>query len=475
MTKYETPEKYYYRIHHVRPRFKNDVEDVLIHVATELSKLKPMKKKDFDEKFNKSIRMFPNNLKKTNKTINNWRTEISSLFGMVLYDPATDMCKPSDNAKTLAVKQDLVEFFKYFLYSFQYPGGHIKAHEVKKIIEKEIRFKPAYYILNLLHTAEDSACKRFGITKAEATHCIFNDLRVTRDNCSVEDVIKLIESNRNQKLEYVLDGDVIRYAGDILDYMVHANLLEKKGKKYYLNPSEKEKTLYFIKENKYFTEYDKLYKTSSELSKLQEIGFSWFHYVSEFIGKIRFETDVLSYVKIDKAKYLELESGSHNQLISEFIEKTEKHDEITSKDIGNTGELLILGHECNIQKKRGRIDLIKKVVIYPDHLGLGFDIRSYENDDTQKFIEVKTTISNSSLDFKRFHMTDNEYNSASTHKERYYVYRLMISRANIKLFVIRDPIGKYMKSHIVVKLGDGADMTFKKSAGKYEQLLIWKN
>lgn len=474
MTTYSIPPKFYYRLHHVRPRFKNEVERVLLFVATELAQLSSMKKKEFDKKFNKALRLFPGNAPRAEKTISNWRTEISSLFGMILQDPKTEICKPSDNAKMLAERQDLVEFFKYFLYTFQYPGGHIKTHEVKKIIDAGIKFKPAHYILKLLHTAEKLTDKRFGITKAEATHCIFNDLRVTRDNCPVENTIKLIEDNRKNRIDYVWDGDVIRYAGDILDYLVYANLLKKNGELYYLNLSEREAILFFIKNDTWFNGYDKLYGVSSKLSQLKEIGFSWIYYVNSFIGKIRFETDVLSYINVDKAKYLKLESISHQELISEFIERAARPVGVKTKDIGDTGEALIQGHECMILKKRNKENLIPKVVILPNHLAMGYDIRSFEADDTFKFIEVKTTISNSSLDFNRFHLTDNEFNAAKSYKEKYYVYRLMITRAGIKLFVIKNPINMYKKDLIEVTLGDGAEMQFKLAAGTFEELLIWQ-
>ena len=37
---YQVPNQFYFRIHHVRPRFKNDVENVLIFVAESIAKLK---------------------------------------------------------------------------------------------------------------------------------------------------------------------------------------------------------------------------------------------------------------------------------------------------------------------------------------------------------------------------------------------------------------------------------------------------
>ncbi|MBD5110976.1 MAG: hypothetical protein HDT42_00340 [Ruminococcaceae bacterium] len=42
---YNIPEEYYFRIHQIRPRFKDDVENVLIYMATEIAKLSPGEKK----------------------------------------------------------------------------------------------------------------------------------------------------------------------------------------------------------------------------------------------------------------------------------------------------------------------------------------------------------------------------------------------------------------------------------------------
>ena len=60
---------------------------------------------------------------------------------------------------------------------------------------------------------------------------------------------------------YDWKGDVIRYAGDILDYMVHANLLEKHGEFFYQNKAEKDSIQYFLKYKTWFHGYDNFYKT----------------------------------------------------------------------------------------------------------------------------------------------------------------------------------------------------------------------
>lgn len=46
---YQVPEKYYFRLHHPRPRFKNDVENVLVYMATNISDLGILPKKEFSK------------------------------------------------------------------------------------------------------------------------------------------------------------------------------------------------------------------------------------------------------------------------------------------------------------------------------------------------------------------------------------------------------------------------------------------
>ena len=115
-TKYQIPNEYFFRLHHVRPRFKNDVEEVLLYVATSISDLPTSPKKEFDEDLNSVLFSFNKNSTSTKKTIDNWRTEISALFGFI--QETNNFLYPSKTSKRLADHQYLDEFFNYFLYSF---------------------------------------------------------------------------------------------------------------------------------------------------------------------------------------------------------------------------------------------------------------------------------------------------------------------------------------------------------------------
>lgn len=468
---YRVPEEYYFRIHHVRPRFKGDIENVLLFVASEIAKIPSQPEKDFAYELNNAIRRYPGNAIRKSKTINNWRTEISSLFGF--YITAGGMTKPGKRALELAENEDLVEAFKIFLYSFQYPGAHIKSHEVLKQIENGVRFKPAQYILKVMQAAEKDTNGRVGLSKGEICHCIFNDLRCTAALETPEETWKRIKHNRDLCTEYDMTGDVIRYAGDIVDYMEIANLLvSHDGRMYYMNTLENEVILKFINSAEWFSGYDAMIqRKSGTLEAVKACYEDWYNYVNRDINATDFKTDILAFIAADTDEYDELlrnRDEVYNLLLDD--------EQVRTKDIGDIGESLVHSHECQRIKIGGRADLIHLIKRIPTQLAVGYDIQSVELDERKRYIEVKTTISSKPLHFNKIHLTPNEWNTAESVKDRYFIYRLMISKAEKKLFILQDPVGLYKKDVLSMIPKDGAEITFDtKTAGNFEELLTWTN
>ncbi len=488
MSIYSVPEEYYFRIHHVRPRFKGDIENVLFYLSEEIAELGELPVDEFVQKINNAIYRYPGNAHRKLKTINNWRTEISSLFGFII---SKDSCyAPGRRAIELSKKQDLVQFFKTYLYCFQYPGAHIKSHEILKQIEVGIHFKPAQYILKLLKFASQQEGKNIGITKFEVCHCIFNDLRCTRDNEDVRNVWARIKYNRQSNVKYNQEGDIIRYAGDIIDYMEIANLLVTyDGRTYFINTLEEDAIIKFIESSEWFDCYDSMIKQrSGSLQEINQYKEGWFDYVNRDLSDTDFSTDILAYIAENEN---ELETLKHNvDRSSSSIENIEKDkiiseniiserinaevDEFCTKDIGEIGESLVHSHECMRIKLGGREDLIHLIKRIPTQFAVGYDISSVELDERKRYIEVKTTISSKPLHFNKFHLTRNEWNTASSTRDRYYIYRLMISKYERKLFLIQDPVGLYKNDLIDMIPTNGADITFDpKQVGKFEELLTW--
>jgi len=474
--KYKIPEKYFFRLHHVRPRYKNDVEEALIYVATSISEIGIDEKKEFKLLLNSKLRAFKKNSSLEEKTIDNWRTEISALFGLIQEEDI--FLKPSTMSTRLTANQYLDEFFNYFLYSFQYPGGHIKSHNIIKQIEAGVKFKPCNFVLQLLNEGEILTGKPFSITAEELTQCAYFDLRVTRDGKHPKEVAKLILKNRKEKIyydhqynqlknentgKYQSNGDVCRYAGDILDYMVLANLLIDKGTGYYyyLNDENKEAIDYHLNNEKWFTGYNKFYKqkeiSNQEIAEIEEL---WFSFVNSFDNIEAFAPH------LDKT-----EAESISNLIQEYYSRMTGDRKVPTKIIGDYGESLILAHEyLRTKDKTNRQHLINKI---PTPLGAGYDIQSVEIEKRKRYIEVKTTKSRKAINNNRFKLTPNEWDTAETMGVNYFIYYLVVNDNEKNIFIIQDPVKQYQKGNL--KIDKNLVVEFSKTSGQWQKLMEIKN
>jgi hypothetical protein len=474
--KYKIPDEFFFRLHHVRPRYKDDVEEALLYVVTSIAELDSFEKETYRKELNSKLREFKNNRKLEEKTIDNWRTEISAIFALIQDE---DNClKPSKMAIRLANNQYLDEFFNYFLYSFQYPGGHIKSHNTIKQIGAGVRFKPCVFILHLLIEGEKLTGKPFSVTAEELTQCAYFDLRVTRDGKHPKDVAKLILKNRADKIEYdhLYDqlknektgaypskGDVCRYAGDILDYMVLANLLQHKGTGYYyyLNDENKDAINFHLNNAVWFNQYDKFYNqkeiTNPEIAVIEE---SWFSFVNQF-------DDIEAFAPHLDQK----EQESISALIQEYYSRMTGDRKVPTKIIGDYGESLILAHEyLRTKDKTNRQHLINKI---PTPLGVGYDIQSVEVEKKKRYIEVKTTKSRKAIANNRFKLTPNEWDTAETIGDNYFIYYLVVNENSKNIFIIQNPVKQYEQGNL--KIDKNLVVEFSKTSGQWETLLEIRN
>lgn len=472
---YSIPEELNFRVHHIRPRFKNDVENVLLFMATEIARMQPDENESFKAKLNRLIKLYPENSSKEDKTINNWRTEISSLFGLIEYDAVNS--KPGKMAILLSENQDLIEFFRYFLYYFQYPGGHLKPHETVAYIKAGIKFKPAKYLIQVMLEGKKLVPDgRFGLTKAEATHCIFNDLRVTRDNRSPHETAALILKNRVLELEYENGGDITRYAGDVLDYMELADLVSyRPNYQYYLNTVHLEILQAFVNSNEYFEPYDRMYNNPTlEATEVTETQNEWFAYVNKKLDSTIFEADALSIIEeIGEKAETEDKSIFIKEILTKIRNSRDAEQVVKTKEVGDIGEAIIVEHEKTRLIMHDRKDLIHNIKKIPEIFAAGYDISSFEGvGEIRRLIEVKTTISRGKLSSTNFHMTPSEWSAASSYKDIYFVYRLMVSSEDVSLFLIQDPVGKYKCDLLEMSPRNGADVRYSDKSGNWERVLV---
>lgn len=469
--KYQIPDEYFFRLHHVRPRFKNDVEEVLLYVATSISESQILPEKKFNNNLNQVLRGFGKNSLAEQKTIDNWRTEISALFAFI--QERDGFLQPGLMARRLATNQYLDEFFNYFLYTFQYPGGHIKAHNVIKQIEEGVKFKPCHFILALLIEGEKITGKPFSITAEELTQNAYFDLRVTRDHLHPKFVAEQILLHRSKNVQYNHQyeqlknpktgkmpsaGDVYRYAGDILDYMVLANLLQHKGTGfyYYLNDSNKDAINYHLTNPIWFNEYDKFYDgeeiSSAEVAKIED---TWFDFVNSVDGIAEFAPH------LDEAETLNISA-----LIQEYYGRMKGDARIPTKIFGDYGETLVLAHEyLRTKDLSNRQHLINKI---PTPLGVGYDLQSIEIEKKKRYIEVKTTKSRKAIKNNKFKLTPNEWDTAETLGDSYFVYCLIINENGKNIFIIQNPVKQFEEGNI--KIDKNLVVEFSNNAGKWEQL-----
>lgn len=486
---YRVPDEFWYRIHFVRPRFKSNIENVLLYMAKECCRIPDCSCEDYSRRYFNAIRSFPGNVDMSTKTLNNWRTEIPALFGFYQEDKQLDITRTSAMAKFLHEQQDLPQFLRFFLYSFQFPGGHLKPQDLKDVIYHNIRFKPAKSIIQVLMEgnkilSSDGDSREMSISAEEATYCVFNDIRFTNGTISPHDVAKTILGNRTNKLKYYNPsdsqsksltgsarsrGDMTRYAGDILDYMELANLLVKKNNYFYLKGNEVPALNIFANDTSFYKGYERFYNNARlQTSELAQEEPNWFQYVNDSLRADLFKTDIRNLI----SAHDEIEIV-YDERIKEMFSDTGT----TTKDIGNLGESIICGHEKMRLKLAGYDDFIRLVqIVDSPSYHPGYDIDSYEADGTEdhRYIEVKTTISRAPIQIYAFHLSPNEWRVANTIKEHYCVYRLMLSEKRKTLFILRNPVYLYKTDRINAEPRDGMDVSFTIDNFAPEELLVWK-
>ena len=486
---YQIPDKFWFRIHFVRPRFKSNIENVLLYMANECCRIPRCSCSEYNKRYFNAIKMFPGNIGMTRKTLDNWRTEIPALFGFYKENKETDITETTQMAVFLHENQDLTQFLRLFLYLFQFPGGHMKAVDVKDIIYNNIKFKPARILIQVLLAgnsilSEQDSSKEMSISAEEATYCIFNDIRVTSGTVSANEIAQTILNNRKNKLKYYnpkdkkirsltgtprTKGDVTRYAKDILDYMEIGNLLIKTNGYYYLKGNEMVAIQNFRDDKTWFKGYDSLYgKKDIETVELTKIEQEWFEYVNNSMRPELFKTDV---------KAMFCQKNIVDVVFDDRIKEVVASDDRTMKDIGNLGEAMICGHEKMRLKINGYEDFVRLVqIVDSPSYHPGFDIDSYEADGTEahRYIEVKTTISKKKIQMFGFHMSPNEWRVAGTIKEHYCIYRLMLSEQDKILYILRNPVSLYKADQIEAEPRNGMEISFSTELFKPTELLTWK-
>ena len=116
--------------------------------------------------------------------------------------------------------------------------------------------------------------------------------------------------------------------------------------------------------------------------------------------------------------------------------------EAQNRSLGEAGERFALQFERWRLVQQGAGQFADKVrhVSVEEGDGLGYDIRSFEPDGRERFIEVKTT---GFGERTPFYVSANEARFARDHQERFRLYRLFDFRSSPRLFELAGPIEQH--------------------------------
>lgn len=113
--------------------------------------------------------------------------------------------------------------------------------------------------------------------------------------------------------------------------------------------------------------------------------------------------------------------------------------DLRNRKTGLVGEELVYRSEIARLQQAGRPDLAQKVkwVSKEDGDGAGFDILSFENDGTERFYEVKTTIGHRRTPF---YLSRNERDFAEEAPDNFRIFRLYEVGRSPRSFLIAPPL-----------------------------------
>ena len=120
-----------------------------------------------------------------------------------------------------------------------------------------------------------------------------------------------------------------------------------------------------------------------------------------------------------------------------------------SKRVGRAGEEHVYNFEYKKLMDKGREDLAKQIVKQYEDLSFfpGYDIKSFNEDGEEIYIEVKSTVSKGK-DY--FEISDNEVLAAKSLKDSYLIYQVTDALANPKISArVRNPM-KYVEENKIL-------------------------
>jgi len=450
---YKTPSEHFLRCAFPRGRLLSQVEDDLAILTQLIARFSPTTKDRFDELIDKEYARLRS--AKT-KTIRNYRTEMTKLFGLTVVGD-DDMVEPSSRTSTLIDSQNFPLFFKSFCNRFQFPNCINKPQETAKQIQAGVKFKPAKFILELFLIGTKKCGKEFAINGNEISNLVFNDLRVTTGTINPAKVLGLLLKLRRGKVHFAGGSKLVQHGREFLGYMMLGKLLKQNGRDFSINLSERP-AINFILKNEDFFEIPAEYTTDRETRKSKQLEWSFWYGEMGGLEKSKLAVSV----PMAPAEKLGISEEEAAELALPGREEL--------KEIGDKGERIVLKYEKE-KIKYIRPDKLGLIKIVSNDAELGYDIQSLEFSDIgkKKFIEVKTTertFPPAVEVLTYFPMSSNEWETARNQGDSYYIYRVFLTSTDSKIFIIRNPVKKERAGYIILEPLKYR-VVVKKQAGNY--------
>jgi hypothetical protein len=120
--------------------------------------------------------------------------------------------------------------------------------------------------------------------------------------------------------------------------------------------------------------------------------------------------------------------------------------------LGRLGEEFVVSYERQRLQQAGKPDLAERVERISETRGdgAGYDVLSFEDDGTERYIEVKTT--NSGKNYP-FYISANELDFSEDYSGKYYLYRVFSFKKSPKLFMLKGSLkGRYEVTPTVFRI-----------------------
>ena len=157
-----------------------------------------------------------------------------------------------------------------------------------------------------------------------------------------------------------------------------------------------------------------------------------------------FDYDIPQFNPAPKEKRIKIYSPSKSKINNKNI-----YPRKSSKRVGDAGEEYVYKYEYKKLIETGREDLAKQIVKqYEDHSFFpGYDIKSFDENGNEIFIEVKSTVSK---DKNYFEISDNEVLAADSLKDSFFIYQVTEALSNPRISVIIKNPMKYISENKIL-------------------------